>query len=312
MNAFVSATSIFDRRFLKNAFLPTLLLPVAVITPWVLQESRLAVLAARWQHQALGMRVIEALLYLALTWFIASIVASQWRNIIRLFEGYPLKRIAWINERCTKYYRARAEQLQQRDDHRTFYYNFPNSSDDILPTRLGNTLIAAERYSFDRHGADPIVLWPRLYHLLPREFVDDVEDARAALEFLLVISLWFVIAGTGSLTLLTVTHAAFGLAVLVLALSALGAYAFYLSGIRAATEYAEQMRSGVELYRLQLLEWMKIKKPRNLAEELESWDRLLDMVVNNATDPDIDYVYPEPQGVVVRLPDLFPGGDAAP
>jgi hypothetical protein len=126
------------------------------------------------------------------------------------------------------------------------------------------------------------------------------------------MSLWFVVAGSGSLTLLMVAHAAFTLAVLVLALAALGAYAFYLSGIRAATEYAEQMRSGVELYRLELLKWMKVKQPKNLAEEVKSWDRLLDMVVNNATDPDIDYVYPEPQDVVVRLPDLFPGSGVAP
>ncbi len=48
-----------------------------------------------------------------------------------------------------------------------------------------------------RYGADLIILWPGLYYVLPRDMIEDVEDARATLEFSLVLSLWFVAFGFG-------------------------------------------------------------------------------------------------------------------
>jgi hypothetical protein len=306
MNSFLaSANSIFERRFLKNAFLPVLILPVGIVGPWALQGHRLGALARMWQRQGIGIKFIETALYFMLTWFIAAIVASQWRNIIRLFEGYPLKKLSWVSKACERHYYARAEHLEERGDRWTLYYAFPNSEEAFLPTRLGNVVSAAESYPFDRYGVNTIILWPRLYHLLPREFVDDVEDARATLEFLLVISLWFAVAGSGSLILLATSHAGFPLMLLILSIAASGCYGFYVSAIQAAMEYGEQMRSGIELYRHKLFESLKMPIPKNLAQERKSWERLLDLIGSNETDEKSRYIEPKPADIVVRLPDLF-------
>ena len=303
-NVVASAASIFERRFLKNAFLPVLLLPVAVLAPWSLQGGRLDSLEAHFQHEGLGVRIIEVALYFGITWFIAAILASQWRNVIRLFEGYPLMRLPWVGQACAKWYHTRSEELESDPSPWPLYYNFPMDSSDFLPTRLGNVLCAAERYPYYRYGADSIVLWPRLYHILPREFVDDVEEARASLEFLLVISLWFVVTGAGALVLLIASHSSFLLMLFILALATVGSYAFYISGIGAAIEYGEELRSGMELFRLQLLEWMKLPPPKNLGEEQDTWNRLLQFIGSNAADPAAPYVDPDPPHMVVNLPDL--------
>jgi hypothetical protein len=307
MNSFLSnAASILERRFLKNAFIPVLLLPIGVALPWALQGNRLSMLTRLWQTQSAGVKLIESALYLAFTWFIASIAASQWRNIIRLFEGYPLRRIPWLAKICEDHYRRIAEKLESRGDRWNLYYNYPISPGDFLATRLGNVIIAAERHSYDRYGADAIVIWPRLYHLLPREFVDDLEDARASVEFLLVISLWFVLAGAGSLTLLVGSDAPFPMTLYILLISVAGSYGSYLSSIRAATEFGEQLRSGMELYRLQLLDFLRMPRPTDVHDEIRSWGLLLDLIGSNQTQDFPAYVDQDPPSVVVRLPDLFP------
>jgi hypothetical protein len=88
------AASIVERRFLKNAFLPVLLFFPALATPVLLQDGRLQDLAQAWDELSGTLNVLAVVAYLALVWFLAAVVASQWRNIIRLFEGYPLVRIA--------------------------------------------------------------------------------------------------------------------------------------------------------------------------------------------------------------------------
>ncbi len=305
-SAVESAASIFEKRFLKNAFLPVLLLPVAILAPWSLQGSRLNSLEDHLQHQSLAIKIIEVALYFGNAWFLAAILASQWRNVIRLFEGYPLMRLPWVGRACAKWYQAKAAGLESDPNQSPWllYYNFPMDSGDFLPTRLGNVLCAAERYPYYRYGADSIVLWPRLYHILPRDFVDDVEEARASLEFLLVISLWCIAAGAGALILLVASHSSFVLMLFILVVSAIGSYAFYVSAIWAAVEYGEELRSGMELFRLQLLERMKLRPPKNLRQEQETWNYLLQFIGSNAADLEAPYVDPDPPHLVINLPDL--------
>jgi hypothetical protein len=70
-------------------------------------------------------------------------------------------------------------------------------------------------------------------------------------------------------------------------------------------EYGEQMRSGIELYRHKLFEWLKMPIPTNLDHERKSWERLLDLIGGNEADEETPYIEPTPADIVVRLPDLF-------
>jgi hypothetical protein len=228
-------------------------------------------------------------LAVALIWFGAAVVASQWRNIIRFFEGYPLMRVPRIGKACADWYWRRAGELDAAGELAALYYYYPGTKEDCLPTRLGNVLRAAERYPYYRYGADTIVVWPRLYHLLDRQVVDDVEDSRATLEFLLVVSLWFALAGAGGGCVLLATGSSAAWAVVWFLGSVLAAYLMYVSAIRAAVEYGEQLRACIELYRLRLFEQLRIAEPMNLKLEKQAWTRLTDLVQAGSVDAEAAY-----------------------
>src|SRR3989304_4738370 len=64
------------------------------------------------------------------------------------------------------------ENLEQlRDQHykaaSDYDQTYPEDQSDILPTRFGNTLKAAENYTGERFGLDGVQFWPRLVHVIP-------------------------------------------------------------------------------------------------------------------------------------------------
>ncbi|MBB5076290.1 hypothetical protein [Nonomuraea endophytica] len=73
------ATSILERCFPRNAFLPV---PVF---------SHNDTLAVSEEQSVIG--------YFTFCWFGAVVVAGQWRNIIRLFGGYPLQRLPRLKDK---------------------------------------------------------------------------------------------------------------------------------------------------------------------------------------------------------------------
>src|SRR5450755_1154464 len=175
-----AAVGFFERRFLQNAFLPVLLFGPAVAAPVVLENGRLHDLAAAWDAQSGTLKFLEIAAYLALVWFLAAIVASQWRNLTRLFEGYPLRRISPLYRSAVRYHRRQQRMLKDRPRHRS--RNYPLTARGILPTRLGNILRAAEHYPRDRYHAPLILVWARLYAVLPADFAANIEMTRARYE----------------------------------------------------------------------------------------------------------------------------------
>jgi len=301
------AADVLERRFLKNAFLPVLLLPLAIAAPWAVQDGRLEDVAQAWSRRDLSVQIVTLGFALAIVWFLAAIVASQWRNIIRLYEGYPLMRIPLLGNVSARWYWRRAQELESTSDVWQLYYYFPAVESDFLPTRLGNVLRAAERYPYYRYGADTIVVWPRLYRLLERQAVEDVEDARASLEFMLVISLWFALSGAGGAVVLLLSGDSATLASAWFLAGAALAYLTYVSAIWAAVEYGEQLRTAMELYRLDLLAQLRLSVPTDLNEERSAWLRLTDFVGAGIADPDQRYEIPSEPPVVVQVADLRSG-----
>ncbi|MFK0259379.1 hypothetical protein [Streptomyces sp. NPDC090445] len=66
---------------------------------------------------------------------------------------------------------------------------YPADRSLIMPTRLGNAVRAAEGYGAERYGMDTVLVWPRLYPLLPEAAVKAETDARTALDLLLNVCL---------------------------------------------------------------------------------------------------------------------------
>ncbi len=58
----------------------------------------------------------------------------------------------------------------------------PPDPDDLRPTAVGNILRAVERRVVHRYGLDPVLLWPRLWLLLPEEARQEIAAARESLD----------------------------------------------------------------------------------------------------------------------------------
>ncbi len=149
---------------------------------------------------------------------------SGWNSTVRLFEGYyfPNNLKSSLTKRIKKVYMSKRElideykrfdslqeptpeDIRRRDElqpslislFQDLEMNFPVEG-QLLPTRLGNILRAAERYPFDRYRIEAITIFPRLVHLLPPEFSNQLEESNNKFIFLLNSSLLAFMIGFGA------------------------------------------------------------------------------------------------------------------
>jgi hypothetical protein len=256
---------IFSRRFFFNALLPTFIFVnvatgAIIVSGWPIEAT-----LSLWGRLDLLTRLLILLAYFALVYFLSAAVQSQWRNIVRLFEGYPLRTLtrrlhlpAVVGE---KWHQKRMDKLQIDNEGESIkvYYHYPPYGNKVLPTRLGNMLLAGESYSLHRYGIDAIIFWPRLYPLLPEGFQREYEQFVIQYQFPLVVAFEASIATVICATALLVTHASAIIFMIVLLGGAIVAYGAYLLSLESAIELAEQQRTAFDLFRDRLLiEWPAI------------------------------------------------------
>lgn len=291
---------LFSRRFFFNALLPTFVFTTFVVATVVANWWSIETTSAWWIRLDLLTRLLLLLAYFALVYFLAAAVSSQWRNIVRLFEGYPLRAVA--NRLKVKkplgqrWHQERMDQLQsdEKGSAGQAYYRYPSEyyRKEILPTRLGNILLAGERYANDRYGIDTIYFWPRLYPLLPEAFQRDYEASVIQYEFPLVVAFQASVTTTICTVVLLITHAPAAVFVAVLLGGAAVAYGAYNLSLSSAIEMAEKQRSAFDLYRDRLLAaWPSVA---DVKDEKAAFAKIKAFVVLNEPPgwepPHADYV----------------------
>lgn len=150
----------------------------------------------------------------------------------------------------------------------------PDQREFILPTRLGNVIRAAERYSFVAYGMNGAVLWPRLRSELNVSMTAAVDESRTALEFTVHCSflcaasaLAFILAASLHGWTISVVRLALICAVLMCMASA-----FYLMSVARAKGWGEQVRAAFDVARLDLLHTLGYQQiPDSYEEECALW-----------------------------------------
>jgi hypothetical protein len=134
----------------------------------------------------------------------------------------------------------------------------PVTSQDLLPTALGNILRARERAPERKYGLDAIICWPRLWHLLPENVRTDLANARSSLNRLaelwfwgLFFMLWFFWTPWAAVISLLWMLVAYGMA------------------CQSAMAYGDLLESVFDLYRFLLYDAMNWHRPKNNQEEKE-------------------------------------------
>ncbi|GHI02524.1 hypothetical protein AQI88_14320 [Streptomyces cellostaticus] len=200
--------------------------------------------------------------------------------LIRAYEGYWLLRgpVARLGRYGTSREKARWQRLRLTEarDYSRRYHRFPPKEDDLLPTRLGNALRAAELYPCDerRYGIDAVFFWPRLYPLLPDALRDALAAARASLELYLVLS-----ALSAALVRVTVVLSArldlpWPVWLPVLLGSGLLSPLAYRAAVSSALSYGELVRSAFDTQRRALLTALGLGLPGTLEAERDLWRAL--------------------------------------
>jgi len=177
-------------------------------------------------------------------------VLDQWFTHIKCQEA---KRSQRISDHWQTLAQINPAQLgpEQRDeliqlDWQQLHLPLPNQ---LMPTRLGNILRAAEQRPLEKYGLDAIVCWSRLWLLLPEAVKKDLQEARADLNTAAHIWLW-------SLLFILWTFLGAWWAAPLGILSAL--FAYYNWALDAARTYGELIEATFDLYRhllYQSLRW---------------------------------------------------------
>ena len=128
----------------------------------------------------------------------------------------------------------------------------------LMPTRLGNILRAAERRPLEKYGLDAVICWSRLWLLLPESVKKDLQEARADLNAAARIWLWSVLfmgwAGVGAWWAIPLGVAA-------------AVFAYYGWAIAAASTYGDLIEASFDLYRHLLYQSLRWNLPPDPSEE---------------------------------------------
>ncbi len=277
---FDKVTGLFDSRFVLALLLPVFAFAAgtaalaATMTGWHQADTWWAGLDAARQV-ALGVAAAAAVVVLAI------IIGTQVVAMTRVLEGYWPSR--WVNatlgrlgrwrERKRRASLAAAADTSDLAALRS-YLAFPPDGEP-LPTRLGNALLAAESYPGDeqRWGIDAVFWWPRLYLILPDSARDQVDNARASLDQLVVLTMLSAAFGVVSLALSCAgLNLAVGLGCAAGAL--LLSRSSYLAAVTAAAVFGDLVRSSYDLFRGDLLGKLGWPMPPTLAAERQLWTAL--------------------------------------
>lgn len=196
--------------------------------------------------------------------------------VLRFLEGYwhpwlrPLrrwliarevKRSQKISQRWQTLKRLNPAQMtaEQRDeliqlDWQQLYLPLENQ---LMPTRLGNILHAAEQRPLEKYGLDAIICWSRLWLLLSDVVKKDLQEARADLNTAVRIWLW-------SLLFILWTIWAWWAAPVGI-ISAI--FAYYYWAVDAARNYGELIEATFDLHRHLLYQSLRWNLPPDPNEE---------------------------------------------
>lgn len=196
--------------------------------------------------------------------------------LIRLLEGYHwpsgLKRVAaqrfqkrrttqetiWQGL-ATRVFGKTATQTETESFIRAdlFCHNVPSESADVMPTRLGNVLRAAERRISAKYGLEPRICWSRLWGVMSKDDREAWSASRATLDIGARSFIW------GGLFVVWTFWAWWALPVAVLAM-----IASYLWMLSAAAQYCELLEAAFDVFRFSLYKSLGLELPASTSDEV--------------------------------------------
>lgn len=284
MDLLKTVSGFFERRFLMNALLPSalfwgLLAILVLFTSW----NAGAALSA-WDAQTLVLKSVEAAAVAVVVLGTAGLLTATSLSILRFFEGYwPHRPALWVGKHAKAWHQRRLKLLTADNNNRALFLYPPDSRPwHVMPTQLGNILKAGEVYATLRYGLDAVLIWPRLWSLLPEEAVASVITMRSAMEFHLAVAALATVFAVAAGAYLLIAAAGWTW-FLACFWGGLGtAWISYEASLPAAIAYSDQVRAIFDNWRNALLKQMRLPLPANVQEERALWGEVGQFLLRNA------------------------------
>lgn len=211
---------------------------------------------------------------------LAVVSAYLAQSVYRLLEGYhlPLPIYRRLRRRQMRVWWVVQHQRSAGRDSAAWgidaerRWEYPERMQDVMPTRLGNALRAAETYGRQRWNLDSLTVWHELLAVTPPTLVTEVDDSRAAMDFFAGSVVQFGLLGTICLAVAPSAEDPVPIGI------ALAAYFLvwpaYIALIRRVGEYRSALQAVVNLGRKPLSEGLGYALPDTAERELFLWANL--------------------------------------
>lgn len=222
----------------------------------------------------------------------------------RLIEGYTMPR--WLSRRLVKrhirkWYRIHTlleleaksgAEIGLETEEQLAY---PESVEDVLPTRLGNALRAMEQYGEERFGLNSQLLWYELRSIASPTLRRDYEDARATVDFFQAAIVHSVLLGVVAIGVAIASVAQNSVAVrsisVAVACAALVPLA-YREAVRNMDEWRATTQALVNVGRSTIPATLGFRTARSFQEERQFWEYYCDLVVNGPRPDPLRFLDP--------------------
>lgn len=244
-----------------------------------------------------------------LSWVGGIVLLAVNRDLYRAMEGYgkfnPVKLLGWFEKRR---YKKTIDELEKLDDeYREFYEKkvefpkksrarrnqimrqlaeeFPDQPEYLLPTPFGNALRSFEIYPRVMYGFEAIDGWGRLLAVIPKEYLEIIDAARAQVDFWINMGLVLVLLQIEyiSLSFIFGNQPNWWIVILFFGLGIIAP----LRATSSAREWGDFVKSAFDIYRFNLLESLGIEAPKSRDEERKIWTKYS-------------------QAIIYRLPETLP------
>src|SRR5215213_1455052 len=193
--------------------------------------------------------------------------------------------------KCVAYAEARVEnEYVELFNKREFNY----SSFRLAPTAMGNIAESVRGYALSRYAMNLDAFWSRLEKILigDEKFYSSLVNTKTQLDFLISL-FWLTVCFTSIWTvrLLYLRRSLVGFLLVAVGGPVLSIlwYKIALQNYRA---FADISRTSVDLYRLQLLDWLHIERPKGNLHEQQTWSNVNAMIGYGEPDVKVRYHYP--------------------
>lgn len=156
---------------------------------------------------------------------------------------------------------------------------YPVDDEQVAPTRLGNAIRRLEEYAYDRYRLDSQALWYQLTAAAQKPLRQQVDSARAGVDFFVCLLYGQLLVAVASLASLGAPHPHDVTLVVTAAVLVVLAPVWYRLAWMTTDDWALAVRALVDLGRKPLAESLGLYLPRELDREREMWTRYSQMVL---------------------------------